>query len=285
MIYIFVKLKFFKKFLSFRKLDFNKKILIGKKRNFFTKRQKISRYFLSKRLTFATKKRHKTIVFFKKKSFKKSNFLFKKFFFKNFFKQRKLLKNFFLLRKKIRQKKLTKLILKNSKKTSLRCVTYEYTILNILLRSHTFLFVRDAIKAILGGLIYINGYPSYKYDIVLNEGDCIQLDIQKKLYNYIKLCRRFLKKKAALFKHNAWKFYRTRSFKKAGNLKLNKRKNPKYLYLFFLFKLNSPSFLEIDYLTLSVFFLKKQDIFINTTYFLDTFSYKFFSMYNFKKIN
>ena len=285
-LYVFIKFKFFKTYFSFQDFDFNKKILLSKKENFFTKKKKIAKYFLSLRVSFAVKKRHQEMIFFKLKGKRGGNFFFKKNFFRNFFKNRKLLKNFFFLRKKIRQTKITKLIFKNSKKNSLRDMTYEYTLLNILLRSHFFFFIRDAIQAIISGLVYINGYPSYKYNTILQEGDCLQLSIKKKLYKYLKFCRKFFKKKAALFKHNTWKFYRTKSFKKAKKLKTNKRKNPKYLYLFFLFKLNSPRFLEIDYLTLTAYFLKKQDIYINTTYYLNTFfSYKFFSIYNYKKIN
>jgi hypothetical protein len=67
---------------------------------------------------------------------------------------------------------------------------------------------------------------------------------------------------------------------------LKKRKSPKYLNLLFLFKVNTPKFLEIDYLTLTIFLIcKKLNFYFNNFYFNKFFSFKFFSLYNFKKIN
>jgi hypothetical protein len=85
-----------------------------------------------------------------------------------------------------------------------------------------------------------------------------------------------------------WKFYKQKHYKGyfIENTKPRKRKTPKYFYIFFLFRLNSPNFLEIDFVTLSLFFLKKPNIFNFSSYYLNKlFSFKLFSLYNFKKIN
>jgi hypothetical protein len=106
------------------------------------------------------------------------------------------------------------------------------------------------------------------------------------MYNYIYDSKRNLKKKIALFRFNLWKFYKQKFFKNKEQIKAKKRKTPKYLFLFFLFKLNTPKFLEIDFNSLSVFFLKKQNIFTFSSYYLNkVFSWKLFQLYNFKKIN
>jgi hypothetical protein len=96
----------------------------------------------------------------------------------------------------------------------------------------------------------------------------------------------FLKKKIALFRHHSWKFFKQKYFKIQDNLRPKKRKSPKYLLFFFLFKVNTPKFLEVDYFSLSIILLKKQDAFVFSSFYLNKlFSFKLFSLYNFKKIN
>jgi hypothetical protein len=50
--------------------------------------------------------------------------------------------------------------------------------------------------------------------------------------------------------------------------------------------MNTPKFLEIDYLSLSIFFLKKPKLYTYSTYYLNKlFSFRLFALYNYKKIN
>ena len=114
-------------------------------------------------------------------------------------------------------------------------MTYEYTISNILLRCNIFLCIRDALKAINNKCVYVNGVVITDYNTILNLGDCIQLNIFWGLYKYIKIFKKFLKKKAALFKHRAWRFYKQKDLKKKDKLRWKKRRNPKYLFFFFFF--------------------------------------------------
>jgi hypothetical protein len=283
-IYIFIY-KFSKKVLVnlYYNLDFVKKI--NKKKNLFFKKKSKVKTLISKRISILLRKRKK-FKFIKIKRIDKGNFFFKKFFFKTLLRSRKFLKSFFFFNKKTRQLKITKSIsiLKKNKHTS-NCV-YEYTVLNILLRSHVCLFVSDALRLIQTFAVFLNGCSIKDPYIVLSQNDFIQLKISTNLYKYILFSKKILKKKLALFKLNSWKFFRQKFFKQKQQLKSKKRKSPKYLFLFYLFKLNVPKFLEVDYFTLTVFFLRKPTTFINSTYYLNKlFTFKLFSLYNFKKIN
>jgi len=201
-------------------------------------------------------------------------------------KSRKFLKSFFFYTKKVRQIKVTKSILLNQKHFFQKNSSYEYTLLNVLLRSHFFLFVKDAIKFIKKGFVMLNGVYCNKYDTTIVVGDCIQLSVFASFYKYFLFYKNLIKKNLILYKHNSWKLFKQKILKKQQQLKIKKRKLPKYLYLFFLFKVNIPKIFEIDYLTLSLFFLKKNNIFLQNSYYLNKlFSFKLFSLYNFKKIN
>ena len=85
-----------------------------------------------------------------------------------------------------------------------------------------------------------------------------------------------------LIRFNAWVFFK----RKKKKLKTKKRKYPNYLFLFFLFKLETPRYIEVDYLTLTVFLLRGFSVLSQHTYYLNKFfSFRFFSLYNYKKIN
>ena len=284
-LYVYTFFKFKKKIKIFNHLNKKKLLKINKKKNLFFKRRAVNKYFLSRRVSIVLRKRKK-VKSFKRKFFEKGNFFFKKFFFKTLIKNRKFLKSFFFLNNKIRQKKLTKKIINNSKKSFTKNISYEYTLLNIILRSAFLPFIPDVVQIIKKGLVCVNGNKILNFNTTLNVGDCIQFNVSKKIFFFIKFCRKFLKKKAAIFRYNAWKFYKQKYFCKKQKLKWKKRKNPKYLFLFFIFRLNTPKFLEIDFLTLSIFFLKKPNINIQSSYYLSKFfSFKLFSLYNFKKLN
>lgn len=202
MLYIYIFFKFFKKIRILSKTNKTVLVKINKKKNLFFKRRTLSKYFLSKRVSTVLKKRKK-IKSFKRKHIDKGNFFFKKFFFKTINKNRKFMKNFFFLPNKVRQKKITKKIYNNSKNTFINDSSYEYTLLNITLRSGIFFFFQDTMLVLKKSLIYVNCQPVQNFHMVLNVGDCIQLNISKKVYRYIKFCVKFLKKRAALLRYNA----------------------------------------------------------------------------------
>ena len=239
-----------------------------------------------RRLSIILKKR-KNINNIKQKKVDKGNFFLKKFFFKILIKNRKSLKDFFFLNKKTRQLKVTKFIHKHQKnffgdtRTGL-----ENTVLNVLLRSNFFLFIKDVLKFLKNNYIYLNGGLIKNFKLTLNKGDFLQLPISKLFFKYIKYSKKLLKKKTTTFKLNSWKFFKKKLLKKKTHLKLKKKKTPKYLYLFYLFKLNTPQNIEIDYFTMSICLLYKNLTIHQPTYYLNKFfSFKLFSLYNFKKIN
>ena len=288
-VFVFYLLCFFK-FISIFKPKFliqkNNSIKLNIKKNLFFKKKYSPKSLISKRLSIVFKKRKK-VNLFRQKKIDKGNFFLKKFFFKILLKNRKSLKNFFFLNIRTRQTKINRFIYKHQKnffgdtKTGL-----ENTTLNILLKGNFFLFTRDALYFFKYNYVYLNGIVIKNHNVTLKKGDCLQLPISNFFYKYIKFSKKLLKKKTALFKLNSWKFFKQKLFKKKHQLKQKKKKIPKYLYLFYLFKLNTPTNLEVDYLTMSVYLLYKGSVYNQSTYYLNKlFSFKLFSLYNFKKIN
>lgn len=258
---------------------------MNKKKNLFFKKKFKVKTLISKRISILLRKRKK-FKLVKVKRIDKGNFFFKKFFFKTLLRSRKFLKSFFFFNKKTRQIKITKSIARIKKNKYTNNCVYEYTVLNVLLRSHICLFVSDALRLIQTFTVFLNGFAIRDPYMVLSQNDLVQLKISTNLYKYVLFSKKILKKKLTLFKLNSWKFFRQKLFKQKQQLKSKKRKSPKYLFLFYLFKLNVPKFLEVDYFTLTIFFLKKLTTFTGSTYYLNKlFSFKLFSLYNFKKIN
>lgn len=178
-------------------------IKINKRKNLFFKKKNSQKSLISKRLSIVLKKRKK-IKLHKVKKVDKGNFFFKKFFFKTLLKSRKFLKKFFFLNTKVRQKKISKLIFKNQKRmASKKNYSYEYSVLNTLLRSNIFFFIKDLMLFVKAGHVYINNKPILNYALLVNDGDCIQIPISREMYNYINFSKKVLKKKIALFKHTS----------------------------------------------------------------------------------
>ena len=273
---------------KFKHTKFKRTILkkLFKRKTLFFKKKHDKKVLISKRVVSFLKTNQNKFRFQSKRKKKiQSNFFVKKFFLKSLYKSRNLFRTSFLLNKKTRQKRITKLIFRKSKKFY-KNNTYEYSLLNILLRSHFFYFIGDAFIFLNHSLVYLNGTVCNNYDSFLGIGDKVQLEINPPFYNYLKKCRNFFKKKLALIKYNSWMFYRKKHYQNRKYFRLKKRKSPNYYLHFFLFKLDIPKFLEVDFLILTSIILKKIDISLQTTYFFKKlFSYKLFSLYNFKKIN
>lgn len=274
--------KFYKTFFLKKKIKLLKKILI--KKNLFFKKYYDTKILVSRRLINILRKNKKT-KFFKRRKKNKNYFFFKKFFLKTLLKSRELLKKIFSLDKKVRQKRLTKVIFKKSK--GIVCNnTMEYSIYNIILRSHFFFFLKDAVTYIKAGLVYLNGRVYTNHTFCVNKNDILQITIDFKYFKYFKFCKKFFKKKMKLIRLNAYRYYRRKYYQKRDKFRMKKRKYPYYYIFFFIYKLNVPRYLEVDYTILSIIIIKKLDISLHTTYFLNKlFSYKLFNLYNYKKIN
>ncbi len=164
--------------------------------------------------------------------------------------------------------------------------SYEYTIFNVILRSSFCIFLKDVLLLFKNNFVYLNGSIVLQHDGIVSINDFLQIKISKKMYNYIYFSKKFLKKKLSTFRLNSWKFFKQKTFRQQNQLKPQKRKIPKYLSFFFLFKLNTPKYLEIDFFTLTICVLYKVSVHVYNTYYLNKFfSNKLFNLYNFKKIN
>jgi hypothetical protein len=256
------------------------------KKTLFFKKKPPSRVLVSRRLGIILKKRKNLVPRgYRFTTVKDGDFFFKKSFYKSVIKHRKLIKGFFFLNTKVRQKKISRRILLDQKQLLHKNSNYEFTVLNIVLRSHFCLFLVDALLLIKRGFFYINGVYLNKVNLMLNTYDCLQLKLSKSVYKYIKDCKKLLKRKNSLIKRNTWLFYKQKDYKKEDGLKPKKRKIPKYIILFYLFKLNTPKFLEIDYPSLTIFLLKSVGFNLSSYYLNKIFSFKLFPLYNYKKIN
>lgn len=288
-LYVYILINF-KKFLKiyFLKIVFNSNILkkFNKKKNLFFKKKFKLKTLISRRLFIVLKKRKKFILH-RPKKIDRGNFFFKKFFFRTLIKNRKFLKEFFFFTKKVRQKKISKKISKNIFfKTFSKNFNYEYTVFNIALRSHFCIYTADIYLYFKKNFFFLNGEVIKNSNSIMKEGDCLQLKISKPLYRYILWSKKILRKKIAVMRFNSWKYFKHKYFKQQQQLKPKKRKIPKHIFMFYLFKLNIPTILELDYFSLSIFLLKKKSIFLFSSYYLNKlFSFKLFSLYNFKKIN
>lgn len=269
------------------KIILNTKLVskINDKKNLFFKKKYNPKTLVSRRLSFILRKRKK-LKNYKNKKVDKGNFFFKKFFYKILLKNRKSLRRFFFFNSKTRQRKLTKHIFLNQKCGVVGNNAYEFSLFNVLLRSHFCLSISDTLSLIKNKFVFLNGALITQHNYLTLEHDFIQLKITKHIYKYIQFSKNFLKKKLSIFRLNSWKFFKQKFFKQQQQLKPQKRKTPKYLFLFFLFKLDVPKYFEVDYFTLCICLLKRQQSNISTTYYLNKFfSYKLFQLYNFKKLN
>lgn len=285
-IFLFFFYKFYKNILLNFFFNKNFSIKINKKKNLFFKKKESKDSLISKRISLVLKKR-KRLKIFKSKKIDKGNFFLKKFFFKTLLKNRKFLKKLFNFNGLQKQLKITRKISFFSKSLGNNTNNFiEYSLQNLLLRSGLFSSYKDVLKFVASGLVHVNGCVVLNSNLNLTQGDLIQLPVTLSLYKYILFSKKLLKKKMSLYKFSTWKFFKKKFFKKKQGLKTKKRKNPKYLYAFCHFKLNTPRFLEVDFFTMTAYILKNQNTSLQPSYYLNkSFSYKMFPLYNFKKIN
>ena len=281
--YFYLIILLFKFFSKFQKsFNFNLNIIfkINFKKNLFFKKKNNKKILISKRLSIVIKKK-KVFKINKSKKTNNGNFFFKKFFFKTLLNSRKSLKIFFGFNKKTRQSKISKKIFNLSKYRVLN-QNEEFSITNILMKSQMFFSLNYINNFIKNNTIYINNIPFNKNNNVC-VGDIIQLPISNKFFNYLLNYRKFFKKKLVVFKNINWKFFKN---KRLSQGKLKKRKSPKFLILFCIFKINLPKYMEVDYISMSIIILFKTHLFYNNSYYLNKiFSYRLLTQYNFKKIN
>ena len=174
-----------------------------------------------------------------------SNRLFIKFFF-NLNKKRKFFLNKFL-------KKLIKL-------NNLNFLNFfEYSLKNIIQNSNIFLNNKDLSFFLKNGFVCINGKSCYNYYQNVSVGDCVNI-IYNKYYFF------FFKNYINDIYQSSYKY--NKIFKKVNKLKSTElKKDLKYINKIIFFKNDVPNYLELDYITMSLFLIYKNINCLNYNYF------------------
>ena len=207
---------------------------------------------------------------------KKKKFFFKKFFYKNTFKQRYALTTLFFFKKRVRQKKLNKFISTFHNKNPHLFLFF------VLLQTNLIFFKKDIFFFLRKGYVFVNNFREKNPLTLLTVGDCISFFFKKSYFFYFKFVKRFFKKKLLFNKKIRRLFFKKLSSKAYKNVFL-KRKTSKIFNYFTFFRFRTPTYLELDYLTLTVFivFFKKNYNF----FFYKYFNFNFIKFLNWKKIN
>ena len=259
-----------------------------KKKNIFFKTNykqqiKIKKKIFKKQPTI----RKKNYIFFKKKKFKnlkkkKSslvNFFFKFDFFKKLKQNINFLKSIFFKKKSIK-KKITNFHKKLKKKNFFFLKNFDKLIFLTLIKSHFFFFYEDSKFFLKKGLVYLNGFVNKNFMIFLKVGDRVQIIYCLVYFQYIKNINKFFKKKITFLKYKRWSL-----LFHSENFFTYIRWNPNFLKKFMMFRIDTPSFIEIDFITLTFIVLKKETNFLKKKIFFSNFlSFLLLSSYNWKRI-
>ncbi len=189
-----------------------------------------------------------------------------------------LIKKFFL-KKKILKKSLIKFFKKISKKSFIVQNKFESILFLNLLKSHFFFFSYDTQFFLKKKFIYVNGFIQTNPFYILKIGDRIQLSISDQYFIYIKGIFNFFKRKAFIIKKKEWTSF------KENNPGIYNKWEPSFFKNLLFFKLDTPSYLEIDFLTLTFVYLKvEKNLEKKKSFFFKFFSHFLLKSYNWKKI-
>lgn len=175
--------------------------------------------------------------------FKNFDFVERKlFYFKN---NRKILKNIFKKNKKI-ENHMNKFLKKISKTNLLNYLnTFEFSLLNVLLNSGFFLNKNDIFFFIKNKYVYINNKVITNINYEINKGDIINLCYNK---YYFFLYRKYLNNlNLNINKYNNF-------FKRSNN---NLQNDFNFVNKLIIIKNDVPSYMEVDYTTMSLIILYK----------------------------
>ena len=140
----------------------------------------------------------------------------------------------------------------------------------------------------LSGCVSLNKGAKNLYVDTINSGDVLQLDIRPNYFLYKKSIFFFFKGKILLNK-KLKKLFFFKILKKKNTLKKKvflKKKINNFFNFFNFFKLNLSKSIEIDYITLTAFFLSSPNILeLGGLYNFKTINTAMFRLINFKKLN
>ena len=149
-----------------------------------------------------------------------------------------------------------------------------------MIKSHFFFFYDDSKFLIKKGLVYINGFVNKNFMLFLKIGDRVQVILCLVYFQYIKNINKFFKNKITFLKYKRWSLLFN-----SENFFTYIRWNPNFLKKFLMFRVDTPSFVEIDFITLTFVILKKEtNFFKKKIFFSNFFSFLLLSSYNWKRI-
>jgi len=276
----FKKLNFFKKISSFNKISTLQLYINMKRQTGVLKRKDKFTYNTLVNVNFI-----KNIKYYNTSSIVTRNIDFSKMFemkrktLKIFFLNRDLLRKFFFM-SNYRQNKLTKFFSKNLNKSVNKCIVgFEFSVVNLLIKSKFVLTHSDAIFLIKNNLVYVNGVVCNNIFKQLVAYDTITLVFTAKYYYFFKTVFNSKLKLSSFLSYRLWRYNRFRSnFYKQSPSSL-----PVWINKMSHFYFDVPLYLEIDYTTLSLFLLKTdctQPLFFSK--FMNIF---LFRLYNWKYLN
>jgi hypothetical protein len=181
------------------------------------------------------------------------------------------------------QYKLTRYLFKYNKILKFKIfMSNEMSLINILIRSRFFFDWATTNLFLNAGLIFVNGVNSYKKTLQLYRGDFIQMIINLKYYIFYRWLLHWINKKKIKL--------RIKTKKKSAIIATEEDKTKTKLYPKWILSNKNiiddmPKFLEIDFLTLSIFVIFEpfawEDLNVYSTY---TNRFNIINMYNWKYI-
>lgn len=198
---------------------------------------------------------------------------------KNFILNRLVLKNHFLMTTS-RQKKLTKFFSKNTKISNKQCIdNFESSLLIFLIKAKFVFTLQESVFLIKNQLIYVNGVVCSDIFKKLSIFDVVNIVYSKKYFYFFKTIFNAKLKLVSFLSYRLWRYNRFRSnFYKQSPSSL-----PNWINTITYFYYDIPSYLEVDYLTLSGLFIKSDNY--QSIYFSKYINTFLFRLYNWKYLN
>ena len=183
------------------------------------------------------------------------------------------------LKKKLKKKKLNNFFFKLFTKKITITEVLDRLLFISLLKSHFFFFFNDLKFFLKKGFIYVNGFKVLNPMFLLKIGDVVQLLFSKVYFNFQKKIFFYFQKKIKLLKYKRWRFSNPNVSGSFFNV------NPKFLDNFFFYKIDIPSFLEVDFTTLTFSYIRYEfNFFKKNFFFLKLFSSIFYRSYGWKRL-
>lgn len=198
---------------------------------------------------------------------------------KTFVMNRLILKNNFFLTTS-RQSKLTKFFSKNSNISVRQCIlNFENSLPSLLIKSKLVFTFNDATFLIKNNFVYVNGVICNKTLTVLKNFDIVNLVFTEKYFKFYKTLFNTNLKLSSFLSYRLWRYNRFR----ANFYKQSPTSLPTWINKINFFYYDVPTYLEVDYVTLS-FVLLKSSCF-NSFYVSKNINVFLFRLYNWKYVN